>query len=72
MPQGPSRDYTLTVYDVQGKLVRNLSTGQTAGGLVEATWNGRNNSGVSVSSGVYLYRFSAGAERVTGKMVLVK
>jgi hypothetical protein len=71
-PQGPARDYALKVYDVRGKLVRDLATGRTAGGLIEATWNGHNNNGETVSSGVYLYRLDVGQEQVTGKMVLVK
>ena len=72
VPQGANRNYSLKIYDVRGRLVRDLAAGQIGSGLQEVTWNGRNNGGTSVSSGIYLYRLEVGAERLTGKMVLVK
>ena len=52
--------------------VRQLAAGQVGGGLQEVFWNGRNESGESVGSGIYLYRLEVGRENFTGKMVLVK
>jgi hypothetical protein len=72
VPAGPVRDYRLRVYDVRGRLVRTLAAGQIVGGLHEVLWDGRNESGESVSSGVYLYRLDVGRGNFTGKMVLVK
>jgi flagellar hook assembly protein FlgD len=60
------------IYDVQGRLVRQLAKGQIGSGLQESRWDGRNDDGVSVGSGVYLYRVEVGHERFNGKMVLVK
>jgi len=72
VPSGPNRDFNFRVYDVRGRLVRRLASGQISAGLQEVPWDGRNDNGDSVSSGVYLYRVDVGQERFTGKMVLVK
>jgi hypothetical protein len=64
----------LDIYDVRGRRVRRLSDdGRTlAPGLHEFPWDGRNNRGHYVSSGVYFVRLSAGGEVESGKLVLVK
>jgi hypothetical protein len=72
VPAGPMQKYSLRVYDVSGRLVRQLASGQVSGGLQEVFWNGQNERGESVGSGIYLYRLEVGRESFTGKMVLVK
>jgi len=72
VPAGPVRPYTLRVYDVRGSLVRDLASGDIGAGLHEVMWNGRDDRGASVGSGVYLYRLQVGRENFTGKMVMVK
>jgi hypothetical protein len=72
VPTGPNRPYSLRIYDVQGRLVRELASGQIGGGLHEVRWDGRDTRGDGSSSGVYLYRVQVGAEQLTGKMVLLK
>ncbi len=72
VPAGPNRPYNLRVYDVRGALVRELASGQIGGGTHEARWDGRDRNGSPVSSGIYLYRLEVGAEKLTGKMALVK
>jgi hypothetical protein len=62
----------LSVYDVRGRLVRNLKRGREAAGYRSFQWDGRNAAGEPVSSGVYLYRLRAGSELLTRKMVLLK
>jgi hypothetical protein len=49
----------LTVYDALGREVRTLLDQEHAAGYVTVTWDGVNNSGVSVSSGIYFYRIQA-------------
>lgn len=64
---------SLEVYDVQGRLVRTLISGDAFPiGSHDVVWNGKNNRGVEVSSGVYFYRLTAGAETLTRKAVLLK
>lgn len=64
---------TLRIYDVSGRLVRTLLDKQRApvgSGRVE--WDGRDDMGVAVASGVYFYRLSSPKLTTTKKMVLLK
>jgi flagellar hook assembly protein FlgD len=63
---------TIRVYDVSGRLVRTLVDGQRAAGTHAATWDGRNEAGETVSSGVYFYRMVAGSFSEARRMVLLK
>ncbi|MGD8413548.1 MAG: FlgD immunoglobulin-like domain containing protein, partial [Candidatus Latescibacterota bacterium] len=63
---------SLAVFTPEGKLVRTLVDEALPAGLKEFVWDGRNNAGNPVGSGVYLYRLQAGHEVVTKKMVLIK
>ena len=58
-------DVTLTVYDTKGAVVRQLVLGHQPAGFYTARakaayWNGRNESGESVASGLYFYQLRAG------------
>ncbi len=63
---------TLEVYNVQGALVKVLYRGRRAPGSYEAKWNGNNERGQRVSSGIYFYRLRAGGVSRTRKMILLK
>jgi hypothetical protein len=64
---------SLRIYDVGGALVRTLvDTERTSAGAGEATWDGRNDGGRPVASGVYFYRLSSPNLTATKKMVLLK
>lgn len=64
---------SLRVYDAAGRLVRTLVSGVVpAGTLQSVTWDGINDRGGEVASGVYFYRLVAGDYEATKKMVLVK
>jgi len=65
-------DLELAVFGVDGKLVRVLESGTKPAGTFEAHWDGRDVSGHSVASGVYVYRLKAGSFNETRKMVLLK
>ena len=62
----------LAVYDVHGAVVRRLINEQRIAGNYRVVWDGRNDAGTSVSSGVYFYRLTAGRFHSTKKMVLLK
>ena len=63
---------TLRVYDVSGAVVRTLVNGDKAAGSYSLTWNGRDDHGSAVSSGVYFYRISAGSFTDVRKVTLLK
>lgn len=60
------------IYDAGGSLVATLIDGSLDGGAHEIRWNGTDDSGDPVSSGVYFCRLSAGGEVLTAKLVLLK
>ncbi len=63
----------LTVFDLQGRLVRVLRDGPAEGpGWHEAQWFGQDAAGRQVGAGVYFYRLEAGTFRETRRMTLVK
>ncbi|MBU8872048.1 MAG: T9SS type A sorting domain-containing protein [Gemmatimonadales bacterium] len=64
---------SLRVFDVAGRLVRELMSAETYGqGRHEATWWGRNDAGRQMSSGTYFYRLEAGEFSETKRMILIK
>jgi hypothetical protein len=63
---------TLTVFDMLGQKVRILVDQQQAAGTYSVQWNGRNEHGQSVASGLYLYRIEAGQFAQTRKMTLLR
>lgn len=70
-------DVSVKIYDVSGRLIRVLSVGFKPVGYYltrerAAYWDGRNEIGESVSSGVYFIRFVAGAFAETQRIVVVK
>ena len=70
-------EVTLTIYDIQGVLIRQLDLGhQQAGYYTNRTraayWDGRNHLGEAVGSGVYFYHLRAGDYSTLRKMVILK
>ncbi|GJM44429.1 MAG: hypothetical protein DHS20C21_12710 [Gemmatimonadota bacterium] len=63
---------TLRVFDVQGRAVRTLVNGMTEAGAHTVTWNGRNDSGLEVASGVYFYRLDAADQTATRKAIVLR
>ena len=62
----------LRIYDASGREVRTLVDGAQAAGRRSAVWDGRDDTGLPVASGVYYARLDAGSQRFTRKMTLVK
>jgi len=63
---------TLAIYDVTGRLVRELVNEPTPAGEHLARWDGRSSSGRPASSGIYFYRLSVDGWTDSRKMVLLK
>lgn len=62
----------LRVYDILGREVRTLINAYQAAGYYEIVWDGRNQRGRAVGSGVYLYTLTAGEFARSRKMTLLK
>ena len=70
-------EVTLTIYAVNGTQVRTLAVGLMPAGIYQsrsraAYWDGRNNVGESVASGIYFYTLTAGEFTSTRKMLIRK
>lgn len=62
----------LSVFDVAGRRVRTLVSESKTPNAYRVTWDGTDDSGQRVASGVYFYRMTAGSFTETRKMVLLK
>jgi len=62
----------LTIYNILGQNVRTLFDGQQDAGVQTQIWDGRNDHGVQLSSGIYFYRLQADNFHQTKKMILMK
>jgi len=73
VPEGhPSVPVSLSIYDLRGRLVKILVDAPRGSGSYEVHWDGRDNKGQRVSSGVYMYRIVTGDFVSTRKMILVR
>ncbi len=62
----------MTIYSVTGEKVSELIDGYAEMGYHTVKWNGRDQNGHPVSTGIYLYELVAGSHRKVGKMFLVR
>jgi carboxypeptidase T len=69
----PAREaVTFSIYSVDGRLVRRLVEGQAGPGPVEVVWDGRDDRGLEVGSGLYFMRPSSGRTVELGKLVVLR
>lgn len=67
-----AQNVDLVIYNLKGQRVRTLLNGETPGGTHSVVWDGLDDQGRPVSSGVYLYRLNSGAYIQSRKMMLMK
>jgi flagellar hook assembly protein FlgD len=69
-----SDDYqtSLKVYDARGRCVRTLVEAPVSPGKHHASWDGSDEKGRQVASGVYFYRLERGGKSVTRRVVLIR
>jgi hypothetical protein len=63
---------TLQIHDVLGRTVRALAAEHLSSGYRSVLWDGKNDSGEGVASGIYFYRLRVGDFSETRKLVLLK
>jgi hypothetical protein len=62
----------LSIYDMTGRLVRVLLDEAVGAGAHAVEWDGLDRDGTEMPSGIYVYSIEAGAECVSGKLILVR
>lgn len=67
-----SAQVSITIYNVQGKHIRSLANNYRQTGTYTIRWDGLNESGTQVPSGVYFIRISAGNETLNHRIVMMK
>lgn len=65
------KDYELAVYDLTGRRVKTVDTGQTKAGRFTLEWDLRDEQGRAVQGGVYFARFTAGGKSASRKLVIL-
>ena len=70
-------EVTLTIYDINGQLIRRLAVGHQPAGMYQSRsravyWDGRNQLGESVASGLYFYTLTADEFTATRRMMILK
>ena len=66
---------TLEIFNIKGQKVKQLisnSAGQVSAGQHSVVWNGTDDNGKSVSSGIYFYKLKTGNFEKTKKMILLR
>jgi hypothetical protein len=68
----PGARVRLAIYSVEGRLVRELASGFEPAGRRERAWDGRDQSGTDVASGIYFLRYETAGRALTRKMTLLR
>ncbi len=69
----PRREHVkLQVYDLNGRLIKQLVDADQEAGAYHAVWNGRDEEGKAVSSGIYILRLSTGSSALNKRMTLLR
>jgi hypothetical protein len=62
----------LIIYNIKGQIVRTLLNDTLSADDYSVTWNGRNDNGISVSSGIYYLQLNTPSQNMTRKILLLK
>ena len=67
-----NRQADLIVYDILGRQVKKLHSGPISSGYIKMNWDGKNDAGVILASGLYILHLSTEGFRAAKKMILIK
>ena len=62
----------ISIFNIKGQVVRNLVNRAYSGGLHSVVWDGKDNSGKSLASGVYFFKLRTNDTQLSRKMLLLK
>lgn len=63
---------TMKIYDVSGRQVRTLLDTRQGPGSFVVSWDGRNDQGSKVATGIYFCRLVAGNKMISKKMIILR
>jgi hypothetical protein len=63
---------TLSIFDILGRRIKLLQSGALIAGEHAITWNGTDESGTGVTSGIYFYRLESAEGAIVKRMVMIK
>ncbi|MDO9578310.1 MAG: T9SS type A sorting domain-containing protein [Candidatus Cloacimonadales bacterium] len=66
------QELSLNIYNMKGQKVRELISGQFASGSHSVVWDGKDENGRQVSSGLYFYKLKTDEKEISKKMLLLK
>ncbi len=66
------REVSLAIYDLSGRLVKNLARGKPGPGNYTVIWTGESETGTRVAQGLYILRYEAGDFNKAEKLLMVK
>ncbi len=73
IPRGLSQSFAdISVYDISGRLVKRIFSGRLTAGNYTVRWDGKDDRGAYVASGVYIYKLTSEGRMASGKVVLIK
>ena len=70
--EAQSSKVVLNIYNIRGQLVKSVINREQTTGMYEVSWNGTNESGRIVATGIYLMRLSVGDNIATKKLTMLK
>ena len=62
----------MSVYNILGQKIRELSVGEMSQGTHSIVWNGKDDNGMTVSNGTYISHLQLGNQTTTRRMMLLK
>lgn len=69
---GKTENYLVNIYDIHGRLIKRIEVNQDASGKSTLYWDGRNQDGYRVSSGMYLVELQSENSRISQKVIFMK
>ncbi|KPL14172.1 MAG: hypothetical protein AMS26_11695 [Bacteroides sp. SM23_62] len=65
-------DVSLSIFDLMGREIKTLVSDKKSQGSYTAIWDGTDNTGQKVASGIYFYRLKSDGITLTKRMVLLR
>lgn len=64
-------EVTVSIYNAQGKLIREFDAGFQQTGPIQILWNGKTDKGKDLPAGMYSYKITAGKDTIDGRILLI-